>query len=171
MKSLIIQEIVDIIKVLSLHIVIALNVAAIHPLAVGNFQFGNDGQANKQPLYDRSLIYCFSLQHTSPSEKISENQISHPQQCVSSFPVSRSSYGQKSLTVSFRYELRSSTVAPLLYLHNKGWVALSCSEGWGKWWSSIHVEECALSRSRHFSSGGHKPARERQRIESHNISL
>lgn len=37
MESLIIQEIVDIIKVLSLHTMTALNVATIHPLAFNPF--------------------------------------------------------------------------------------------------------------------------------------
>lgn len=49
---------------------------------------------------------------------------------------------------------------PLLYLHSTGWAAWSCPAGWEGWWSSTRVEGCAQSRSRHFSSGGRRPARE-----------
>lgn len=61
----------------------------------------------------------------------------------------------------------SAVLVPLLYLHNTGWAVSSCPEALEEWWSSNHVEGCAPSRSRHFSSGEHKPVRATTNSDTH----
>lgn len=58
--------------------------------------------------------------------------------------------------------VKNVCLVPRLYLHNKEWVVLSCPEALEEWWSSIHEEGCALSGSRRFSNGEHKPVRGEQ---------
>lgn len=52
---------------------------------------------------------------------------------------------------------------PSLYLRNRGWAVWCGPGGWEEWWSSNRVEECAVIGKRRFSSGGHRPATERER--------